>query len=249
MILAVSPNAPFLIREGAALVLGLHVGGGVVGLASGAVALMARKGSLPHRLAGDVFVVAMLIMGGVGAVVAPFLPTPQPANSFGGLFACYLVATGFMTVKRAPGAVGRFEVGGLIVIAAIAAAEVMFGLQALNSPGGEIVGVPYQAMFILASLSALLAGSDLSVILRGGLAGGQRLARHLWRMCTGLLVALGSALAQPRLTHLIPAAWRHLPILLLPVAAVVLMMIYWLVRLAFPGRRRAAPRAPLPHAA
>jgi len=247
MILAVSPDSPFLIREGAALILGLHVGGGVVGLASGAVALTARKGSLPHRLAGDVFVVAMLIMGSVGAVVAPFLPMPQPGNVAGGLLACYLVATGFMTVKRAPGVVGRFEVGGLIVIAAIAAAEVMFGIQALHSPGGEIVGVPFQAMFILASLAALLAGSDLSVILRGGLSGGQRLARHLWRMCTGLLVALGSARAQPRLTHLLPPNLRHLPILLLPVAAVVLMMIYWLLRLAFAGR--SPVRAPLPRTA
>jgi hypothetical protein len=104
-------------------------------------------------------------------------------------------------------------------------------------------------MFILAGLATIMAGSDLSVILRGGLAGGQRLARHLWRMCVGLLVALGSALAQPRLTHLIPPAWRHLPILLLPVAAVVVMMIYWLVRLAFAGRRPPAARASLQHAA
>lgn len=92
-------------------------------------------------------------------------------------------------------------------------------------------------MFILASLSALLAGADLSVILRGGLSGGQRLARRLWRMGLGLLVALASALAQPRLTHLVPPAWRHPPILLLPVAAVVAMMAYWLARLAFTGRR------------
>jgi len=248
MILAVPPGSPFLIREGAALILGLHVGGGVVGLASGAVALTVRKGSLPHRLAGDVFVVAMLIMGAVGAAVAPFLPMPQPGNVAGGLFACYLVATGFMTVKRGPGTSGRFEVAALVVIAAIAAAEVLFGVQALNSPGGEIVGVPFQAMFILAGLAALMAGSDLSVILRGGLAGGQRLARHLWRMCMGLLVALGSALAQPRLTHLIPAAYRHLPVLLLPVAAVIVMMIYWLTRLTLKGRRRAAAGTPLQHA-
>lgn len=142
MILYVPPQSPEWMRDGAALILGLHVGGGVIGLASGAAALSLRKGSLPHRIAGDVFVAAMLIMGGVGAEVAPFLPTPQPANSFGGLFACYLVATGFMTVKRAPGEMGRFEAGGLVVVAAIAAAEVLFGLQALNSPGGEIVGVP-----------------------------------------------------------------------------------------------------------
>lgn len=238
MILAVSPHSSVLVRDGAALILALHIGGGVTGLASGAVALSVRKGGLWHRLAGDVFVVAMLIMGAVGAAVAPFLPTPQPGNVAGGLFACYLVATGWMTVKRAPGQTGRFEVGGLIVILAISAAELVFGLQALHSPDGELVGVPYQAIFILTGVAALMAGADASVIARGGLAGGQRLARHLWRMCVGLLFALGSALGQPKILHLLPPGLRILPIILLPVAAILLAMIYWLVRLALQGRRR-----------
>ena len=44
-------------------ILVIHVCGGVVGLLSGVAAMSFRKGSRRHGLAGNVFVIAMLIMG------------------------------------------------------------------------------------------------------------------------------------------------------------------------------------------
>jgi hypothetical protein len=35
----------------------------------------------------------------------------------------------------------------------------------------------------------LAAAGDLRMLLRGGLFGAQRIARHLWRMCFGLFIA------------------------------------------------------------
>ena len=44
------------------LILGVHILGGTVGLASGAAAMSFRKGSPRHVLAGNIFVLSMLIM-------------------------------------------------------------------------------------------------------------------------------------------------------------------------------------------
>lgn len=44
MHLQVSPDAPAILRLGAALLLTAHVGGGAVGMVSGFTAMIARKG-------------------------------------------------------------------------------------------------------------------------------------------------------------------------------------------------------------
>ena len=46
--------------------------------------------------------------------------------------------------------------------------------------------------FILATIFLLFAIADLRMLARGGVAGPQRLVRHLWRMCMGLFAASGS---------------------------------------------------------
>jgi len=47
-------------------VLVLHISGGSVGLLSGAVALISRKGSRPHKIAGNVFFITMLTASAAG---------------------------------------------------------------------------------------------------------------------------------------------------------------------------------------
>src|SRR5262249_3437204 len=72
--LKVAADAPLWVRLGAGAILYTHIGGGTVGLLSGTVALLARKGGKLHRRSGNIFLAAMLVMAGIGAVVAPFLP-------------------------------------------------------------------------------------------------------------------------------------------------------------------------------
>lgn len=133
MILHLDPGTPLLIRSAAAAALGLHTGGASVGLVSGAVALVARKGERQHRVAGTVFFVSMLTMSGIAAVVAPLLR--QWSNVFGGLFSGYLVATSWATVMRPAGRIGRFEVGALFVPLGAAAASLWFAWVGAHSPG------------------------------------------------------------------------------------------------------------------
>ena len=106
MILHLSPDTPFLIRAAAGTALVLHIGGASVGMASGAVALIAPKGERLHRAAGNVFFVAMLTMSAVAAIVAPLLP--DRISAVMGLLTFYLTATAWGVVGRPPARVGRF---------------------------------------------------------------------------------------------------------------------------------------------
>ncbi|SRR5258708_4213539 len=230
-ILAVSAQSPAVIRVAAEAILILHISAASVALLSGAAALSFRKGDGLHRLSGNVFFVSMLIMAAVGATVAPFLPQPQWGTSLAGLMTFYLVATSWVTVRRKEGCVGRFETGAFFAVLGIAIAEVTFGVRAAHSSNGWLYGAPMQAYFVFGSLAALAAGLDLNVILRRGLSGAHRIARHLWRMCTALLIASFSFfLGQPQV---FPAFIRNSSLLYVPEIVVLCLLVFWLARVLF----------------
>jgi uncharacterized membrane protein len=238
VIIHLSPDAPLLLRAAATGALVLHIGGGCVGLVSGAVALTAPKGGRLHRVSGNVFFASMLVAYLVGAAAAPFLR--QWANVFGGLFSAYLVATAWATVMRPAGRTGRFEVAAMCVPLGATAATLWFGWIGANSPHGLIQGVPYQAALAIAAIAGFAAALDLRVILKGGLSGAARISRHLWRMCTGLFFAAASFfIGQPQV---FPPPLHGSPILFVPPLAVVAAMVFWLVRVRIPARPRRSPQ-------
>ena len=239
MQLQVSPDAPIVVQAAAAAILALHVGGAAVGLVSGGAAMVFRKGGRLHRAAGNLFFVSMLAMSGVGAAVAPFLPSQQLPNTLAGVFTFYLVASAWATVARKPGEIGRFEVGALFVALGAAAAGSGFGWANAHSPHplhGPEGTVPYA----FAVVAALAAACDVRMIRRGGVSGAPRLARHLWRMSTALLIAAGSFAGQPKA---IPEFLRGSPLLVLPMLAVLAAMIYWLIRVRLTRGAQEGPSA------
>jgi hypothetical protein len=248
MTLHVTAGSSWWLFAAANLILFLHVAGGTVGIISGAVALLARKGGPSHRIAGTVFLVSMLIMATIGAATSPFLPVPSMTNVAAGTLTFYLVATGWMAIKRKNGLIGRFEKGGLGVALGIVAASMIFILMATNSPTGRIGKTPPEASYVFAFLGAIAAAGDLKMILRGGLSGSARIARHLWRMSAALTIASGSFfLGQQRI---MPASIRGSSWLFVPVIAPLLLMVFWLIRVRLtPGfksprfqRRRTVPQ-------
>jgi hypothetical protein len=239
MILELSDGSSALARGAAALLLGVHVAAGMVAIGFGATALFVAKGSSLHRQAGNGFLVSMLVMAGLGAAVSPFLPVANWGNVVAGVFACYLVATSWMTVRRPEGSSGRFEVGAIFVALGVVAGDVLLGLQAATSPTGAPDGTPMPAYFIFAAAAALACIGDLRLVFRRGVSGTARVTRHLWRMCLALLIACSSFFLGQQ--QVFPAVLRGSMLLLVPELAVLGAMLYWiiLVPLARRSRRRA----------
>src|SRR5438132_1002572 len=159
---------------------------------------------------------------------------PNNGNVMGGVLTFYLVATGWMTARRRNREVGIFDFSALLVALAIAAAAMTWGFQAASSPRGLKDGYPPALFFIFGSIALLFAASDIRMIVRGGVAGAQRIARHLWRMCLALLMATFSF--YPSRAHLFSKAVRDSNVLYLPHILLIGATIFWMVRVA--GRKR-----------
>lgn len=210
----------------------IHIVAGSAALLSGAAALTLRKGGRLHGRVGTVFFASMVVMTLTGAVIAAF--KPERGTAVIGLITCYLVATSWWTARHRDGKAGRFEVAALAVIVACALAELSFGLIAMNSPRGRIDVLPYQPMFGFAALAGLAAALDVNFILRRHISNAQRIARHLWRMCTAMLIATTSFFQGQQ--DIFPAAVRGSFIWFLPALAVLAAMLFWIFRVRF-GRR------------
>ena len=110
----------------------LHVSGGVVGLVSGAVALSFRKGSRPHRVAGNVFFISMLIAAAAGTYLG--FRNSEMDNFFGGILVIYLLATAWVTARRRDGETGIFDWVGFLVAVAVGLVSVTYAIEAAHSP-------------------------------------------------------------------------------------------------------------------
>jgi hypothetical protein len=224
--LQVAADSPWPVHAAAATILLLHIAGGSVAIVSGTVALAVRKGGRLHILAGNFFFASMLVMAGIGALVAPFLLTaqgnPKLFDSAAGFFTCYLVVTSWLTVRRKAGTIGRAEIAAFLFAASLAAAVVLLATRTAGGAGGH---------YALGGLIALAAALDLRVIRNRGIAGGPRIARHVWRMCLALFVAVGSFfLGQQRV---MPEFVQGSLWLSVPPLAVLAMMVFWLLKLRF----------------
>jgi hypothetical protein len=218
-------------------VLILHICGGCVGLLSGAAAMFFRKGSGPHRIAGNVFFISMLIMSSAGTYMA-FMKS-EMNNVFGGVLTFYLVATAWATARRREGNTGIFDWGALLVALAVGAIIMTYGIEAANSATGKKDGIPAGMYFFLSSVALLSAAGDIRMLVRGGIFGAQRIARHLWRMCFALFIASGSLfLARP---HLFPAFMRETGVLFLLGILPLILMIFWLIRVRFTAVYKGKP--------
>jgi hypothetical protein len=223
-------------------ILVLHICAGTVGLFSGAAAMFFRKGSSRHVQAGKVFVGSMLIMA-VGAVYLGIVKN-QPSNIGGGIITFYLIATGWLTARRRERETSRMDWVALLIPLTLGIVTWVNGIGVLRSGATSQNGVPVGMSFFMGSICVLAAVGDVRMLLRGGVFGVKRLARHLWRMCFGLFIAAGSFFMGPsnRPLRLLSAVGigQHLPsalfstglylfLSILPLA----LLIFWLVRVRF----------------
>jgi hypothetical protein len=207
----------------------LHVAAGTLGMLSGFVAVFLLKGSRRHGLAGKVFVVSMLCLSATGTFLAVL--KAEPGNILGGTLTFYLVITAWLTARRSDGKPGILDWGALFVVLAIGVIEVTFGIEAATSPTGLKYELPPWPFFLFSSVAVLATVGDVRMLVRRGVSGTQRLARHLWRMCFALFVAAASVFLARQ--QLFPALMRKTGMLLLLSFLPLILMIFWLIRVRF----------------
>jgi hypothetical protein len=209
-----------------------------------------RKGSPRHVLAGKVFVASMLTMA-VGAVYLAIV-RHQPSNIGGGILTFYLIGTAWLTTGRRDGETNRSDWIVLLIPLVLGIFTWMNGIKVVRSGEGSSDGVPVGMTFFMGSVMLLAAAGDVRMLVRGGVSGAKRIARHLWRMCFGLFIAAGSFFMGPnnrplRLLSTVGVG-RHLPRALFSIALYLILtmlplilLIFWLVRIRFKNAYNGQP--------
>ena len=211
----------------------IHIGGGTIGLTSGLLAAFARKGGSLHRKAGTVFVVSMSVMATFAIYLA--IALSDYVNLFIGSFVLYLVATAWMTVRKTERTSGPFEKVALLVALGLCAPFGILTFQLMTGMAPSIKStVPFEgpvlvAIYIFTSVLALAAIGDARLVLRRGISGAPRIARHLWRMCLGLTLAAGSFFTNA-LPRLLPPPVHVTPVFFLPQLLLLSFLVFWMIR-------------------
>lgn len=231
-------------------VLIFHICAGTVGLLSGTAAMIFRKGSRGHVLAGRVFTVSMLCMA-VGAVYLAIV-RHQPNNIGGGILTFYLIGTAWLTARRRDGETSRLDWVVLLIPLAIGVLLWVSGVKVVRSGASSQDGVPVGMSFFMGSVCLLAAAGDVRMLVGGGVFGAKRIARHLWRMCFGLFIAAGSFFLGPsnrplrllsavgvgkHLSRAVFSTSLYLVLTLLP----LILLVFWLVRVRFTNAYKGKP--------
>ena len=210
--------------------LPVHIVAGGLAIILGAVALVASKGATVHRRFGLMFFYAMLTMGISGSILA-LRQSLLNSNVLGGFMSAYFVVTGLTAVRPVTDWTRKLNAAALSVAIGLALVEISLGVKAMASPDGVIDGVPFFALFFLATVTTLAAAGDVRLMRSKALRAAPRLARHLWRMCFALFIAAGSFFSiRERVAKVFPEPLTTPLMRALPVALVFVAMFYWLWR-------------------
>jgi uncharacterized membrane protein len=208
-----------------------HIIAGGIGILSGFVALYAMKGARVHRKSGTVFVYAMIVMALLGATMAVVRNKAPAGNVPVAFLTMYLVITALTTVRQRGAESRRLDFGLMLVGSAITLVFFTIGSIAIANPAA-VQRFPAAPFFVFGAIALLASVGDIRLIRSGGvqaIRGAPRLARHLWRMCTALLIATFSFfLGQAKV---FPKPIRIYPLLAIPPLVVLAVMLYWLWRI------------------
>ncbi|HET9266080.1 MAG TPA: hypothetical protein VFO14_23725 [Vicinamibacterales bacterium] len=225
------------------MLLPIHIAAGGLAIVLGAVALSVKKGGTIHRRSGLLFVYAMLVMGTSASILGLRRGGLTDGNVMAGLLTLYFVGTALTTVRPASQWTRRITAVALTLALGLALGAIVSGVKAFNGPRLSPGGVPFRTIgvvsFVVATVLLLGAVGDLRILRFGAPRGGQRLARHLWRMCFALFIAAGSFFSiRERVAKILPEPFTSGPMRALPILLLFGAMFYWLWRVR---RRRTMP--------
>lgn len=218
-------------------ILIFHIVTATIGLVAGAIALFSKKGTTLHKNSGKFFAAGMVMIGTAGATLAYMINRPETLIT--GIMMIYLVGTATAAIKRKENETGLFEISALALAISTAIAASYFGYAASNGEIQLTGRTPAGFYYFQATLLAFFSTLDIRVIIRGGVSGAQRIVRHVWRMCLALLIAVTAIFLGN--THIFSDVIRNSNILFAPSLIVIVLMIYWMIRVTFTDRYRSAP--------
>src|SRR5260370_24436701 len=105
----------------------------------------------------------MLCLSASGTFLA--VMNSQPGNILGGTLTFYLVATAWMTARRRDEEPGILDCGALLVVLAVGACQLTFGLEAANSQTGLKYGYPPWPYFFMGSVALLSSTGGFCMLL------------------------------------------------------------------------------------
>jgi uncharacterized membrane protein len=225
------------------MLLPIHIAAGGLAIVVGAVALSVKKGGTIHRRSGLLFVYAMLVMGISASILGLRKGGLTDGNVMVGFLTLYFVGTALTTVRPDSRWTRRINAVALTFALGLALGAIVSGVKAFNGPRLSPGGVPFRTIgvvsFVVATVLLLGAVGDLRILRFGPPRGGQRLARHLWRMCFALFIAAGSFFSiRERVANILPEPFTTGPMRALPILLLFGAMFYWLWRVR---RRRTLP--------
>lgn len=223
----------------------IHIFAGATGILAGFLAMALRKGSRRHRQVGNVFFGAMMTMALAAALMATTgtnVKAPNVGNTLGGLLVFYMVVTAWLAARHKDGERGPFDAAAFVLVLAIIAGEVAFAFgwgPATHTKEDP----PRQVALVFAGIALLAAVMDVRMLV-WGVAGAQRVIRHLWRMSFATWMAASSLfLGQPQVFP----QWLHQTyVLFLPTLLIPFLVIYWIVKQLRGNRRKGKPIPPVP---
>lgn len=221
------------------MLLPIHILAGALAIILGAIALLASKGAILHRRSGVVFVYAMLTMGSTGSILATKEGLTN-INVLGGFMSTYFVVTAFTTVRPVSVWTRRLNLIAIAIGLLVGLIWIWLGVRAATSPQLAIPFFMVFSAFLVGTAMLLGVAGDVRVIRSGIPRGRARIARHLWRMCFALFIAVGSFIAIPdRVAALLPDVFATPMMRGAAVGLVFFAMFYWLWRIRgreFAGR-------------
>jgi protein-S-isoprenylcysteine O-methyltransferase Ste14 len=214
-------------------------------VSSGATALLSSKGSSKHKLAGQIFVASMLVMGPIVAAGAWF--TPGSISSLGILFVffmIYLVVSAWSTIRQSERLLSPFDIAAPVVALCISTTGLILGIDALSNPVIEQAAPPKEGYFFFAALASIAMLLDVNNIRIGGVHGKHRIVRHVWRMSCVLFFATSTLFTGPGSIVFSESVRAH-PVLSIPQFLVVILALYWIYQLLFSKRRFSQKKTPV----
>ncbi len=206
----------------------LHITSGAIGLLTGYLTILLRKGDPQHKRIGKVYIWAMLTLGVTGSIVA--FARDIPLSMMNALVVCYFVLSSLSTIRNPIHSTTVYD--KLLMVSAwlITSGFLYFIVQVSRSETGQLGGFGSGAYIAFGSVMLCAAIADVRYLLKSGLSRKQRLVRHLWRMLFPLFMAsaaffLGQA-------SLFPQSIRAIEILVIPVAFVILSLLYWTAKVS-----------------